>query len=302
MTTYQKHKRVLKKKAKEFAILCGVPTCMIIYGPKFKNRLAEVEVWPKEAIGGVHSPNKGISSRAMKAYNLFDFFNERKRKVDDKVNKLRKSNLESNFSADQFRVLLVMFDNYIELAKRRIVMIKGDQNVMDCPKSEIVGGNSYSSQSFLSPCNHSTNQPNNIYSVKPLDHHNMQLYHHHQPLQMLPYDLGPNHNQLTNVAGDHYLPHQFGGVSAVLQPTLYFDPTAVMINNQRAIYIYGSFMQTMQTYEQCPPLPSNISSQMHDSSHHHHQFNEFYRNMNDLDLKTSRERKALVDHVEGSSY
>ncbi|KAH7519089.1 hypothetical protein JRO89_XSUnG0138900 [Xanthoceras sorbifolium] len=266
MTTYQKHKRGLKKKAKEFAILCGVPTCMIIYGPKFKNRLAEVEVWPKEAVG----------------------------------------------------VLLVMFDNYIELAKRRIVMIKGDQNVMDCPKSEIVGGNSYSSQSFLSPCNHSTNQvmiqkdieladlinkqPNNIYSVKPLDHHNMQLYHHHQPLQMLPYDLGPNHNQLTNVAGDHYLPHQFGGVSAVLQPTLYFDPTAVMINNQRAIYIYGSFMQTMQTYEQCPPLPSNISSQMHDSSHHHHQFNEFYRNMNDLDLKTSRERKALVDHVEGSSY
>ncbi|KAH7544551.1 hypothetical protein JRO89_XS15G0184100 [Xanthoceras sorbifolium] len=300
MTTYQKRKRGLKKKVEEFATLCGVPTCMIIYGPKFKNRPSEVEVWPKGANDFMEVVNlyrdKCFSSRGTKAYNLFDFFNERKRKVDDKVKKLRKSNLESKFSscwddrlnrfsADQLRLLLATFDDNIELARRKILMIKSDQNLMDCTKSGIVvgggggggGNNSNSSQSCLSPpCNLSTHHQVMIQKdIELIDHHNMQLYHHHhQPLQMLPYDLSPDLNQLTNVAaGDHH--HQFGGVSALLPPALYFDPTpTVMINNtQRAMYIYGPSMQTLQTYnEQCPPLPSNIiSSQMHGSYHHHHQ-------------------------------
>ncbi|KAK4853228.1 hypothetical protein QYF36_005614 [Acer negundo] len=321
MTTYQKRKKGLKKKAKEFATLCGVPTCMIIYGPKLKNRPLEVDVWPKEASEFMEVVNlyrdRGFSSRGVKAYSLFDFFNERKRKVDDKVNKVRRSNLESKFpscwdnrlnslSVDQLRALLVTFDNNIEVARRKIAMIKGDQKVLDCPKSEIVGGNSYSSQSALSPCNHNhqkhieldelmmISKQSNISSVKTLDQR--PRYH------MLPYDLSPNNNQMM-IGGDHNQLGQFGGVSGgnasaygqvVLQPTLFFDQPAVivdnvMINNQRAMYFYGTSMQTLQLHyeQQCPlPLPSNNSSQMYGSHQHHHQyFNDFYRDMNEFGIK-----------------
>ncbi|TXG60519.1 hypothetical protein EZV62_015092 [Acer yangbiense] len=166
MTTYQNRKKGLKKKAKEFATLCGVPTCMIIYGPKLKNRPLEVDVWPKEASEFMEVVNlyrdRGFSSRGVKAYNLFI------------------SSMSESVKL-MIRVLLVTFDNNIEVARRKIAMIKGDQNVLDCPKSEIVCGNSYSSQSGLSPCNHNhqkhieldelmmiSKQPN-ISSVKPLD-------------------------------------------------------------------------------------------------------------------------------------
>ncbi|KAK0608104.1 hypothetical protein LWI29_025537 [Acer saccharum] len=313
MTTYQKRKKGLKKKAKEFATLCGVPTCMIIYGPKLKNLPQEVDVWPKEANDFMEVVNlykdQGFCSRGVKACSLFDFFNERKRKVDDKVNKVRRSNLESkfpscwddrlnNFSVDQLRVLLVTFDNNIKVARRKIATIKGDQNVLDCPKSEIVSGNYYSSQLGLSPCNRShqkhteldhelmmINKQPNISSVKPLDQ--MPIYH------MLPYDLNPNNNNnQMMIGGDHNHLGQFGGVSGgnavaygqvVLQPTLFFDQPAVvvdnvMINNQRVMCFYGTSMQTLQQHyeQQCPlPLPSNNSSQMYGSHQHHHQyFNE----------------------------
>ncbi|KAK0608258.1 hypothetical protein LWI29_027997 [Acer saccharum] len=251
MTTYQKRKKGLKKKAKEFATLCGVPTCMIIYDPKLKNQPLEVDVWPKEASEFMEVVNlyrdRDFSSRGVKAYSLFDFFNERKRKVDDKVNKVRRSNLESKFSScwddrlnslsvDQLRILLVTLDNNIEVTRRKIAMIKGDQNVLDYPKWEIVCRKSYSSQSGLSPCNHShqkhieldnelmmINKQPNISSVKPLDQ--MPIYH------MLPYDLNPKNNQMM-IGGDHNHLGQFGGVSGgnatvygqvVLQPTLFFS-------------------------------------------------------------------------------
>ncbi|KAK4840221.1 hypothetical protein QYF36_002847 [Acer negundo] len=234
--------------------------------------------------------DRGFSSRGVKAYSLFDFFNERKRKVDDKVNKVRRSNLESKFpscwdnrlnrlSVDQLRALLVTFDNNIEVARRKIAMIKGDQKVLDCPKSEIVGGNSYSSQLALSPCNHShqkhieldefmmISKQSNISSVKPLDQR--PRYH------MLPYDLSPNNNQMM-ICGDHNQLGQFGGVWG---------------GNTSA---YGQTLQ--QHYEQqCPlPLPSNNSSQMygshqHHHHHHHHQyFNDFYRDKNEFGIKHER--------------
>ncbi|KAK3211549.1 hypothetical protein Dsin_016255 [Dipteronia sinensis] len=321
MTTYQKRKKGLKKKAKEFATLCGVPTGMIIYGPKLKNLPQEVDVWPKEDSDFMEVVNlykdQGFCSRGVKADSLFDFFKERKRKVDDKMIKVRRSNLESkfpsfwddrlnSFSVDQLRVLLVTFDNNIEVARRKIAMIKGDQKILDCPKSEIVSGNYYSSQLGFSPCNHShqkhieldhermmINKQPNISSVKPLDQ--MPIYH------MLPYDLNPNNNQMM-IGGDNHLA-QFGGVSGgnasaygqvVLQPTLFLDPPAVivdnaMINNQRATYFYGTSMQTLQQHyeQQNPlPLPSNNSSQMYGSHHQH--FNDFYRDMNEFGIKHER--------------
>ncbi|KAK1563487.1 hypothetical protein Q3G72_028202 [Acer saccharum] len=316
MTTYQKRKKGLKKKAEEFATLCGVPTCMVIYGPKLKNRSVEVDVWPKKAsdfkkVVDLYR-DKAFYSRGVKAYNLFDFFHDRKRKVDDKMNKLHKSNLESKFSShwddrlnsfrvDQLRVLLAKFDNNIEAAKRKIAMIKGadtHQVMINQRETEV---------DLELMMNINRQQPNksSVMPQLPLDYHQMQYF---QSLHRLPYDFNdPNYNnQMTMDGCDLNLAGQFGGsVSSggnnqvMQQPTFYFDqpqPTTMivdnhmMINNQRAMYFYDKPIQ-QQYYDQ-QPLPSNISSHMHGSHHHHHEFHDhhqfddhFYGDTNEFGFK-----------------
>ncbi|KAK2647627.1 hypothetical protein Ddye_015116 [Dipteronia dyeriana] len=312
--TYQKRKKGLKKKVEEFVTLCDVPACMVIYGPRLKNKPVEVNVWPEVAndfmkVVNLYKDN-GFYARGVKESNLLDFFEDRKCKADDKANKLRKSNLEAKFPnswddrlnsllADQLRVLLARFDNNIEAARRKIAMIKGDR---DRRRSEILGWNSYSSHDphqvqkqievehdeLMMIIN---KQQPNISPEKPplpLDYHQLQYF---QSLHTLPYDLNPNNNnQMTINGGDyrhHNLADQFGGASSggnqvVVQPSFYFDPRPppqifyfnppppqttltvddVMINNQRAMYFYGTSMQTNQQP--------------------HHQFNDFYKDMNDL--------------------
>ncbi|OWM91274.1 hypothetical protein CDL15_Pgr000218 [Punica granatum] len=45
--TFEKGKSSLLKKAKEFSILCGVDTCVLIYGtPAISDRLDVLEIWP----------------------------------------------------------------------------------------------------------------------------------------------------------------------------------------------------------------------------------------------------------------
>ncbi|KAI9154289.1 hypothetical protein LWI28_023863 [Acer negundo] len=255
ITTYQKRKRGLKKKVEEFATLCGVPACMVIYGPKLKNKPVEVNVWPEEANDFMKVVNlyrdKGFYARGVKAYNLLDFFEDRKRKVDDNANKLRKSNLEAKFPsswddrlnsllADQLRVLLARFDHNIEAARQKIATIKGNR---DRQRSEILGWNSYSSHDphqvqrqieiehdeLMMIIN---KQPPNISSVKPLlplDYHQMQYF---QSLHRLPYDLNPNNNNQMTINGGDYHHHNLadggasssGGNQVVVQPSFYFDP------------------------------------------------------------------------------
>ncbi|KAF5194341.1 Mads box transcription factor, partial [Thalictrum thalictroides] len=48
-TTFVKRKKGLEKKIYEFAALCGVDACMIIYGPNNRNSacMSKLEIWPK---------------------------------------------------------------------------------------------------------------------------------------------------------------------------------------------------------------------------------------------------------------
>ncbi|KAI3409466.1 uncharacterized protein J3R85_019294 [Psidium guajava] len=44
--TYEKRKKCMMKKAQEFSTLCGVDTCMIIYGPAGSAAANKPEIWP----------------------------------------------------------------------------------------------------------------------------------------------------------------------------------------------------------------------------------------------------------------
>ncbi|KAG2333173.1 hypothetical protein Bca52824_004353 [Brassica carinata] len=50
ITTYRKRKECLFKKANEFSTLCGVNTCLIVYGPTRAGdeRIDHPELWPKD--------------------------------------------------------------------------------------------------------------------------------------------------------------------------------------------------------------------------------------------------------------
>nr|GFB25334.1 agamous-like MADS-box protein AGL82 [Tanacetum cinerariifolium] len=97
ITTYRKRKRDIIKKASEFTILCDVDTVMIINPPKSN----ETEVWPenpdqiKKGIAFYKSKKGGTGKRT---YNLNDFFQDRRKKIEDELMKARKKNMEAKYS------------------------------------------------------------------------------------------------------------------------------------------------------------------------------------------------------------
>ncbi|CAA7062672.1 unnamed protein product [Microthlaspi erraticum] len=90
LTTYKKRKACLLKKANEFSTLCGVDTCLIVYGPSRtgNEEVAEPELWPKDESKAREIIKKYIdtkSSSCMKKYNIQDCLEKNNTKVEEKV-------------------------------------------------------------------------------------------------------------------------------------------------------------------------------------------------------------------------
>lgn len=167
LSTYQKRKKSLTKKAQEFSILCGVETCVIVYGPKLKCGSAELEIWPSDPAKVTNViekyQNKASDLRERKSFNVFDFFALRQKKLDDEFFKLRKANTGAkfstwddginNFSVNQIRALIAKLDTNLEAAKKQMEMIKGKLHqglIEESTKSRILVGH---------PRTHVINQP-----------------------------------------------------------------------------------------------------------------------------------------------
>lgn len=152
MITYQKRKKGLTKKAREFHILCDVDACVIIFGPKLHNRPVDVETWPTDRsdIRRIINRFRSKGTERKRTQDLSDFFVGRKKKVDDEIAKVRKAYLEAKFpvwdnrlnllSVDQLRVLGGIFDSKLEEAKSRVLKLRGNQYLMENSKSVIKGG------------------------------------------------------------------------------------------------------------------------------------------------------------------
>ncbi|KAL4368773.1 hypothetical protein GQ457_05G015440 [Hibiscus cannabinus] len=155
VSTYEKRKKGLLKKAKEFSILCGVETCVIIYGPKSDDSVVKLEIWPPvhaEVMSVINKyKGKPLHIREKKCFNVLDFFAIRQKKLDDEISKLRKANREAKFctwddrintlSVNQLSALLSRLDSNLETLKNRIKMIKGSQQpLIQDSKPMILGG------------------------------------------------------------------------------------------------------------------------------------------------------------------
>ncbi|KAA8530996.1 hypothetical protein F0562_005714 [Nyssa sinensis] len=141
--TYEKRKKGLKKKIYEFTTLCGVEACMIVYGPKLDDRPIEPEIWPtdrNEVQLVINSYKKqSTDDRKKRTVDLSNFFEDRRRKLEDSVVKLRKKNDEAKFptwddryndlSEEQLRELGAILEIKHEAVKLKIEFIKGNQRL-----------------------------------------------------------------------------------------------------------------------------------------------------------------------------
>ncbi|KAG7613506.1 Transcription factor MADS-box superfamily [Arabidopsis suecica] len=81
ITTYKKRKASLYKKAQEFSTLCGVETCLIVYGPTKATDvvISEPEIWPKDETkvrAIIRKYKDTVSTSCRKETNVETFVND----------------------------------------------------------------------------------------------------------------------------------------------------------------------------------------------------------------------------------
>ncbi|KAK8547154.1 hypothetical protein V6N13_097873 [Hibiscus sabdariffa] len=139
--TLKKRLQSLKKKAYEFSVLCDVDVCMIIFTPEFKDSPPDVEAWPLDpprVDGIIHRYNQAMAASGLqkRTFSISDFFDMRRRQARDELNLLCKANFEAkfptwddrihDFSPEQIASCLAKLDSNIEVVKRKIMLMKGD--------------------------------------------------------------------------------------------------------------------------------------------------------------------------------
>ncbi|KAK9716262.1 hypothetical protein RND81_06G222000 [Saponaria officinalis] len=152
--TYAKRKKGLLKKGREFAILCNVPVCIIMYPHEEEKQPYEPELYcfkgnNKVNLGRVKDPDLAREiierylavpkeERVKRSLNLTDMFDEWTRKADQELNKLRHKNAMAkypnmstwidNFTPGQLMEMLVYLDQKIGCVNQKIDMIKGNKS------------------------------------------------------------------------------------------------------------------------------------------------------------------------------
>ncbi|XP_010039103.2 agamous-like MADS-box protein AGL82 [Eucalyptus grandis] len=138
--TYEKRKKNVMKKAQEFATLCDLDTCMIIYGPTGSATATEPEVWPaspgkvKRIIERYMS--EGADRCAKRTVRLPEFFANRERKVDAELTEALPANRKAKYpvsesliaglSKEDLKRLLNSLGHKLEAAKARLAVMKED--------------------------------------------------------------------------------------------------------------------------------------------------------------------------------
>ncbi|KAL4332381.1 hypothetical protein GQ457_07G040600 [Hibiscus cannabinus] len=155
--TLKKRLQSLKKKAYEFSVLCDVDVCMIIFTPEFKDSPPDVEAWPSDPIrvdGIIHRYKQAMaaSGSQKRTFSISDFFDMRRRQARDEINQLCKANFEAkfptwddriqDFSPEQIASCLAKLDSNIEVVKRKIMLMKGDDKhkLLQPESRSVVGG------------------------------------------------------------------------------------------------------------------------------------------------------------------
>ncbi|KAK7283484.1 hypothetical protein RIF29_13033 [Crotalaria pallida] len=194
MTTFQKRKNGLMKKAYELSTLCGIDVCLIIYAPQFEGQVPELETWPKDT-NEIHriieKYNNTTIDRRPKIYDVQEYYKDRIKKVEAEIAKVHKEKFKimyptwddsfNSLGEEQLRMFVTMLDSRLDSCNQRINVLKEDPKgkaiVEEPHKGEIVtpylaSSNSSSYYNFL----HNKYQGQIFPTpMNPINDHNNQL-------------------------------------------------------------------------------------------------------------------------------
>ncbi|XP_058227943.1 agamous-like MADS-box protein AGL90 [Rhododendron vialii] len=143
-TTFQKRKKGLKKKTYELKTLCGVQVCLIIYGPKIDDRQPEPEIWPQDReeiqeLIDVYR-KQPIEERKRRTSGVPNFLEDRNRKVEEAIGKLRAKNNEAKYptwddryneyTEEDLMNFFAILENKIQEVKARVEFINGNPRLV----------------------------------------------------------------------------------------------------------------------------------------------------------------------------
>ncbi|EOA14378.1 hypothetical protein CARUB_v10027564mg [Capsella rubella] len=127
ITTYKKRKACLYKKASEFSTLCGVDTCLIVYGPSRAGdeMVAEPELWPKDEskVREIITKYRDIaSSSCTKTYTVQECLEKNNTKEEKSKNETKYSPWDKKLDKCSLNELYAVFmavENKIQEATNR---------------------------------------------------------------------------------------------------------------------------------------------------------------------------------------
>ncbi|CAA7035392.1 unnamed protein product [Microthlaspi erraticum] len=134
ITTYKKRKACLYKKAEEFSTLCGVQTCLIVYGPTkaTDKEVSEPEVWPSDEAkvrGIIRKYRDSVSSSTKKETQVETFVNDlgKTKEMENRTQRVKSNNTKyccweeklDKCSLEQLQGILFSVDNKIHEAVMR---------------------------------------------------------------------------------------------------------------------------------------------------------------------------------------
>lgn len=192
--TFEKRKKCLMKKAGEFSTLCGVDTCMIIFG----DGATEPEVWPpeKDEVRRIidRYRGEGLDRRSKRTTGLPDFFINRKKKLDAELKKVRTANWEAKYpisdaiieglSEEQLRSFLNALRGKLDVAKERLAAMKA-VNLQEIADSEMTYYDYYAKDNGMYS-DHIMKAPSNFVDTKPAFDFSNGGCHDPQMLQSVP--------------------------------------------------------------------------------------------------------------------
>ncbi|KAM7513750.1 hypothetical protein LguiA_003333 [Lonicera macranthoides] len=300
-STFQKRKIGLKKKTRELSTLCGVKACVILAGPPLSGQAQELETWP-ENLNEIKDLIKNYKQQSTEDHRkrtltLLNFLEERKKKAENSLMKLRKENYELKYPSwderyngwleEQLRGVGSFLEGKIEVAKARIELLKGSQR-MEMLGSNFVVENensSYSGAQFFP----GQNMPYSMQSLVSRGSTEFEVIHpqgaasgfnSNDPFDQTQQGLPLNANQMMMMLMNNSNCSQFGNDGAfssnmlyapLTRPPVYYDQGPVMmqsmaVNNLRPPpgYYCGTAVRPIPPYFQYPMITGN-SSQMHAS-------------------------------------